>query len=116
MPVASVMPEDKYSFSPLPTSGEFKDVRTFAQQLKHLAANNYLMAAFILGRKGSAELNNETGPVSIRTKTEIIEYLRSSFVALHNAVATIASCFGHATAGPDPFAPAPLPAFLALTS
>jgi len=70
-----------------PTSGEFKDARTFAQQFKHLAANNYLMAALILGRKGSAE-RNETGPVSIRTKAEI-EYLRGSFVALHNAVATI---------------------------
>jgi len=77
MPVADVMPEDKYSFAPAPTSGAFKDVRTFAQQLKHLAANNYLMAAFILGRKGNTELNNETGPESIRTKAEITEYLRN---------------------------------------
>ena len=89
MPVADVMPEDKYSFAPAQTSGEFKDVRTFAQQLKHLAANNYWMAALIFGNKTSAELYNETGPDSVRTKSEIMDYLKGSFAALHKAVATI---------------------------
>jgi hypothetical protein len=41
--LAKVMPEDKYSF--VPTNGEFKGVRTFAQLLKHIAANNYVDAA-----------------------------------------------------------------------
>ena len=91
VPVADVMPEDKYSFAPAQTSGEFKNVRTFAQQLKHLAANNYWMAALILGNKASAELYNETGPDSVRTKAEIMEYLKGSFVALHKAVETIDS-------------------------
>jgi hypothetical protein len=36
---ADAMPEDKYSFAP--TSGEFKGVRTFAQQVKHVASTNY---------------------------------------------------------------------------
>jgi hypothetical protein len=89
VPVAEVMPEDKYSFAPSQTNGEFKDVRTFAEQLKHLAANNYWMAALILGNKASAELYNETGPDSVKTKAEIVEYLKGSFVALHKAVATI---------------------------
>jgi len=89
VPVAEVMPEDKYSFAPAPTSGEFKDVRTFAEQLKHLAANNYRMAALILGEKPSPEMSNETGPDSVRTKAEIVDYLKGSFVALHKAVATI---------------------------
>ena len=87
--VADVMPEDKYSFAPSQTSGEFKGVRTFAEQLKHLAANNYGMAALILGNKASAEQYNETGPDSVKTKAEIMEYLKGSFVALHKAVATI---------------------------
>jgi hypothetical protein len=91
LPVAVVMPEDKYSFAPARTSGEFKDVRTFAQQLKHLAANNYWMAALILGSRASAEQYNETGPDSVKTKAEIMEYLKGSFVALHKAVATIDS-------------------------
>jgi hypothetical protein len=89
VPVAEAMPEDKYSFAPSPTSGEFKDVRTFAEQVKHLAAANYWMAALIFGNKGSAEQYNETGPDSVKTKAEILEYLKGSFVALHKAVATI---------------------------
>jgi hypothetical protein len=42
---ADAMPEEKYSFAP--TAGEFTGARTFAQQIKHLAAN-YRMAAYIL--------------------------------------------------------------------
>src|SRR5438270_4457623 len=38
VPAAEAMPEEKYAFSP--TNGEFGGVRTFAQQLKHLAAAN----------------------------------------------------------------------------
>ena len=89
MPIADVMPEDNYSFAPAQTSGEFKGVRTFAQQLKHLAANNYRMAALILAEKPTADMDNETGPDSARTKAEIMDYLICSFAALHKAVATI---------------------------
>jgi hypothetical protein len=87
--VADAMPEDKYSFAPPSTSGDFKGVRTFAQQLKHLAANNHRMATLILGGKPTADMENETGPDSARTKTEIMEYLKGSFEALHKAVTTI---------------------------
>jgi DinB superfamily len=89
VPIAEAMPADKYLFAPAETNGEFKGVRTFAQQVKHLAANNYWMAALILGNKASAEMYNETGPDSVRTKAEIVEYLQGSFVALHQAIATI---------------------------
>ena len=40
---AEAMPEDKFNFAP--TQGEFKDVRTYAQQIKHIAAANYMLAA-----------------------------------------------------------------------
>ena len=59
------------------------------QQLKHLAANNYRMAALIPAEKPTADMDNETGPDSARTKAEIMEYLIGSFAALHKAVATI---------------------------
>jgi uncharacterized damage-inducible protein DinB len=85
------MPADKYSFAPAENRGEFKGVRTFAQQLKHLAANNYWMAALILGKKASAEMYKERGPDSVTTKAEIIEYVKGSFTALHQAVVTIES-------------------------
>jgi len=86
---ADAMPADKYSFAPTTTIGEFAGVRSFAQQVKHLSANNYRMAAVILQQKPTTEMENETGPDSVRTKAEIMEYLRGSFVALHKAVATI---------------------------
>lgn len=85
--LAQALPEDKYSFAPV--NGEFHGVRTFAQQVKHLAANNYGMAAKILGEKPSADQDNEEGPVSLRTKAQIVTYLKGSFAALHKAVATI---------------------------
>ena len=49
VPAAEAMPEDKFNF--VPTSGEFKGVRTFAQQIKHVAAVNYELAAAIMEQK-----------------------------------------------------------------
>jgi cytochrome c biogenesis protein CcmG/thiol:disulfide interchange protein DsbE len=89
VPAADAMPEDKYSFAPDRAYGEFGGVRTFAQQVKHLAANNYGIAALILGRKRTDDMADETGPDSVRTKAEIMEYVKGSFAALHEAVATI---------------------------
>jgi len=84
---ADAMPEEKYSFAP--TAGEFADARTFAQQVKHLAANNYRMAARMLGRPATPDQEAETGPEAVRSKFEILEYVRGSFVALHRSAATI---------------------------
>jgi hypothetical protein len=36
--LAEAMPEDKWSFKP--TQGEFKDVRTFGEQVKHVSCAN----------------------------------------------------------------------------
>ena len=84
---AEAMPEEKYSFAP--TAGEFAGARTFAQQVKHLAANNYRMAARILGQPATPDQEAETGPDTARSKSEILEYLRGSFVSLHTSAATI---------------------------
>jgi hypothetical protein len=84
---AGAMPAEKYAF--VPTVGTFTDVRTFGQQVKHLAANNYRMAAYILGRKPTADQTAETGPDTVQSKTQIVEYVKGSFVALHEAVAAI---------------------------
>jgi len=87
--LADAMPEDKYSFAPAATSGEFKGVRTFAEQVKHVAALNYWMSTLMLGGKPTVEMEKETGPASLTTKAEIMEYLKGSFAALHKGVATI---------------------------
>src|SRR5437764_14809721 len=63
---ADAMPEDKYSFAP--TGGEFTGVRTFAKQIKHLAANNYRMAAYILSQTPTPDQEAETGPDNVQTK------------------------------------------------
>jgi uncharacterized damage-inducible protein DinB len=84
---AEAMPEEKYSFAP--TGGEFTGVRTFAQQVKHLSANNYRMAAYIQVQKPTPEQEQETGPDTVQTKAQIVEYAKGSFAALHRAIAAI---------------------------
>lgn len=84
---ADAMPEEKYSFAP--TQGEFAGVRTFGQQVKHLAANNYRMAARMLGQKPTPDQEAETGPDAVRSKADILDYLKGSFAALHRSAATV---------------------------
>jgi hypothetical protein len=87
VPAAEAMPEDKYSFAP--TNGEFKGVRTFAQEVKHVAAVNYLLAGAILQEKPPADTGEESGPASVISKADIVKYLKDSFVYLHKAVKSI---------------------------
>src|SRR5271170_6632399 len=87
VPAAEAMPEDKYDFAP--TSGDFKGVRTFAQQVKHVAAINYLVAAAILGEKPPVDTGGENGPDSVKTKADIVKFLKDSFAYFHKAVGTI---------------------------
>jgi hypothetical protein len=87
-PLASVMPEDKYGFAP--NNGDFKGVRTFGEQLKHVAATNFLFASTILGEKSPEEIGeNEAGPASVKTKAQIVKYLESSFDYAQKAAASI---------------------------
>jgi hypothetical protein len=87
VPSAEAMPENKYSFAP--TSGEFKGVRTFAQEIKHVAAVNYLLGGAILQEKPPADTGEENGPASITSKADIMKYLKDSFVYLHKAVKSV---------------------------
>src|SRR6266436_7817640 len=84
---ADAMPEDKYSFAP--TAGEFKGVRTFAQQVKHVAAVNYIFGATILNDKPPGDLGGESRPDSVKSKAEIMQFLKDSFAYLHKAVTSI---------------------------
>lgn len=86
--LAAKMPADRYDF--VPAKGEFKGVRTFAQLAKHIAVDNYLNGAALLGEKPPIEPGpHENGPDSIRGKAEVMKFLRDSFVYLHKAVATV---------------------------
>jgi hypothetical protein len=86
--VAEAMPPEKYGFAP--TAGQFKGVRTFAEQLKHIAADNYLLGAGILGENPPGDVNDdERGSASVKTKPQIIAYLKDSFAYMHRAAAAI---------------------------
>ena len=87
VPAAEAMPEDKFNFAP--TNGEFKGVRTFAQQIKHVAAVNYELGAALLDQKPPVEIGEEAGPASITSKEDVLKFLKESFAYVHKAIATI---------------------------
>ena len=83
---------DKFDFSPekLNISGsDYKGVRTFGQQLKHVAASNYLIWSPITGEKAPDTVNDGKGPDNMTAKADIIKYLKDSFAFGHKAVATL---------------------------
>jgi uncharacterized damage-inducible protein DinB len=80
--VADAMPEDRYSFAP--TTGEFKGVRTFAQQLRHIGAYNYILCSGIKQEK-PPDTNGDEGPANITSKAAIQQYLRESFAYCRQA-------------------------------
>jgi|SRR5689334_5585924 len=84
---AEAMPEDKFTFAP--TNGEFKGVRTFAQQISHVAYTNYMIMAVIVGDKLPPETKNENGPENLKTRAEIIKYLKDSFAYAHKGMTSI---------------------------
>jgi hypothetical protein len=80
---ADAMPEDKYSFAP--TNGEFKTVRNFGDQVKHIAGANYYFYSSILGTPPPAQ----GSAAAYTTKAQIMQYLRDSFALGHKAIASI---------------------------
>jgi uncharacterized damage-inducible protein DinB len=81
---AEAMPDDKFNFAP--TQGEFKGVRTFAQQVKHIAATSYMIGAAILGEKPPLDLGKgENGPDNITSKADVVKFLKDSFAYAHKA-------------------------------
>ncbi|MGH9415115.1 MAG: DinB family protein [Terriglobales bacterium] len=87
---AEAMPADKYNFAPPDRDGNFAGVRTFAQQVKHLAVSNYSYGAAILGQKPPvASGANENGPADLTNKDAIVKLLRDSFNYAVSAVNNI---------------------------
>jgi hypothetical protein len=91
---AEAMPEDKFDFSPeklnVPGS-DYKGVRTFGEQLKHIAASNYLIWSPITGEKPPDTVNDGKGPDNMKAKAEIIKFLKDSFAFGHKSIATLNS-------------------------
>ena len=117
VPAAEAMPADKYSFAP--TSGEFKGMRTFALEVRHVAAVNFALFSAILDQApppGVVLAGATNGPDDLQTKEQIVKYLKDSFELGHKALATITE---QNAVRPMDHPPLPLPYFntrLALAS
>ncbi len=85
---AEAMPEDKFNFAPT-GPGEFKGVRTFAMQVKHVAVANYAFGSAILGEKSPAPMGGANGPDNLTSRADILKYLKDSFAYAHKALASI---------------------------
>src|SRR5215470_11830629 len=85
---AEAMPEDKYGFTPTSLniqSSDYKGVRTFAEEVKHVATANYLFWGAITGDPMLPGTTGPNGPDSIKSKAEIMKYLKDSFAIGHKA-------------------------------
>jgi uncharacterized damage-inducible protein DinB len=85
---AEAMPEDKFNFAPPASAGEFKGVRTFAGQVKHIAEANY----YFFAPAGFSEADGKAKSDAIEklaSKADIIAALKESFKVAHAYIATI---------------------------
>jgi uncharacterized damage-inducible protein DinB len=79
---AEAMPEDKYNFAPPVALGEFKGVRTFGEQIKHVAESNY----YFFGGPNYSEAADKAKSDAIEkltSKADIVKALKDSFTAAH---------------------------------
>src|SRR5579864_4829013 len=90
--VAEAMPEDKYNFSPeslhIPGS-DYKGVRTFGVEVKHVATSNYFIWSHLTGDKLPEGLKDGNGPENLKSKADIIKFLKDSYALGHKAAATL---------------------------
>jgi hypothetical protein len=74
---ADAMPEEKYNFAP--TQGEYKGVRTFAEEVKHvIEANEYFFHD-----PAKPLVDNRADIEKLKTKAEIMQALKDSFAQAH---------------------------------
>lgn len=92
MGVVNAMPADKYNFAPTPAifapgqSVKFDTVRTFAQQVTHVAEANFYFYSSLSGLKPDMD-TKKLGDIT--TKDEAVAALAASFKFAHKAIATI---------------------------
>ncbi len=104
--LADAMPAEKYTFAPKNSdfagglTPKYDGVRTFGQEVAHLAAGNYVYLAMASNSKPAVDLKTVSEGVD---KATAMASLKASFAALHQAVATLtpANAFQKAGRGPD---------------
>ena len=89
MSAAKAMPAEKYSFSPASLNipgANYTGVRTFVQEVTHIAEANYYYASQVGGMKPEADLKAID---KITNKEEALKALTDSFAFSHKAFATL---------------------------
>jgi uncharacterized damage-inducible protein DinB len=79
---AEAMPADKYNFAP--THGTFEGVRTFAQQVTHIAATQY----YYFGNFGIKGVDSDAIN-KLTKKDDIVKALKDSYAFANQAIETI---------------------------
>src|SRR4029078_2374634 len=82
--LAEAMPEEKWTFKP--SGGAFDNVRTFAEQVKHVACANEAFASEV-DHKEPPPACDTGGPNPAKSKAEIMRYLRQSFTQVNEVFA-----------------------------
>ena len=89
---AEAMPEEKYAFSPeglkIPGS-QYDGVRSFALQVRHIAASNYAYWAPLTSDTVPENFKGGNGPDDLRTKADILRFLKDSYALGHHAAASL---------------------------
>jgi len=86
--LAAAMPSEKYDFRP--TDGEFTGVRTFGEQVKHVATMIYMTSAIVLEEKSPyGPGTNDNGPDDVHGKDAIVAYLKASIAYARKAMASL---------------------------
>jgi uncharacterized damage-inducible protein DinB len=89
---AEAMPEEKYNFTPesLKIPGaDYKGVRSFATQVKHIATSNYFIWGPITGDKMPESIKSPEGPENMTKKADILKFLKESYAVGHRAAASL---------------------------
>jgi DinB family protein len=86
--VAQAMPAEKYPYIPTAPGGKFDGVRSFAEQVKHVACANFAFFNEIEG-KTPPDACEKGGPAPAKTKPELLQYLRDSFDYGNKVLATL---------------------------
>jgi uncharacterized damage-inducible protein DinB len=84
--VAEAMPENKYDF--IPTGGNFEGVRSFGEQVKHVACAQFGFFNEFEGKQPPADCE-KGGHNPAKTKAELIQYLKDSFDYGNRVLATL---------------------------
>jgi uncharacterized damage-inducible protein DinB len=81
---AEAMPEDKFNFAPPEGSGDFKGVRSFGAQVKHVAQANWY---FFGGDMSEADGKAKSDAIEkLTSKADIVQALKDSFKQAHSYV------------------------------